>query len=491
MQEAAAGRVVSDSVVNVVLADPPNPPNNPYVSAFPNLAAMYLSAAVKARFPQARVTYLDHRLSWEDHLRRLGELKPDIYGLSYASPFARIARKFLKDVRAVVPRTFVVCGGAHPTIAAAEILAATPADCCCIGEGEVTFPELIEAVLNEDDLAQVAGIAYRDGDGKMVVTEKRGAVRQLDDLPWPDYQLTDLKSYSGLRMALNQPSTAMVAGRGCPWNCAFCSNPVWRHHSPRVRLHSPERVAAEAEELYRLGMREIYIRSDEINVDLAWAIEVFEGLAALGHADLSFQCNVRAKPMSDELAAAMKKANCWECHIGLESASDRVLNGIQKGIVREDFQRCTRILRRAGIKVYAFMMMYNIWEDDGVLQVETSREVAESIGFIVHCRARGLVDRMSWGFATPYPGSEMQRLCDKYHLQLPPADPDGIVGPDQISTRLPGVQARDMVAVRVGGLLAQSALAVSTRQFWSGRNPAQTMRHAAYKVGRLAGISGR
>ncbi len=168
-----------------------------------------------------------------------------------------------------------------------------------------------------------------------------------------------------------------------------------------------------------------------------------------------------------------------------------MLGGIEKGIVRDDFEACARILHRAGIKVYAFMMMYNIWEEDGELQVETSREVASSIRYILKLRARGLVDRMSWGFATPYPGSEMQRLCDKYELHIPPLDAEGIVGPDQISTRLPGVKTRDMVAVRVYGLAAQSALAMSTRQFWKGRNPVQTMRHAAYKVGRLAGVGGR
>ncbi len=91
--------------------------------------------------------------------------------------------------------------------------------------------------------------------------------------------------------------------------------------------------------------------------------------------------------------------------------------------------------------------------------METSQEVAQSIRFILKLRARGLVDRMSWGFATPYPGSEMQRLCDKYALQIPPADEEGIVGPDQISTRLPGVKTRDMVAVRVYGLAAQGVLA--------------------------------
>ncbi len=300
MEHADSGRV------NVVLADPPNPPNNPYVSAFPNLAAMYLSAAVKAALPGAQVTYLDHRLSREEHLARVRELQPDVYGLSYASPFARIVARFLGEVRAVAPQTLIVCGGAHPTIAAEDILATTPTDCCCIGEGEVTFPELIQAWLNEDDFAAVPGLAIRNGDGTVLFTEKRQAVRPLDDLPRPDYRLANLTSYSGLRMAMNQPSTAIVAGRGCPWNCAFCSNPVWRHHSPRVRLHSPERIASEVEELYGQGIREIYIRSDEINVDLDWAVEVFRQLAGLGHEDLYFQCNVRARPMTDELAEAMR-----------------------------------------------------------------------------------------------------------------------------------------------------------------------------------------
>ncbi len=115
------------------------------------------------------------------------ELKPDVYGLSFASPFAQIVTRLLAEVRVAAPHTLIVCGGAHPTIAAEEVLVNTPADCCCVGEGEVTFPELIQAWLNEDDFAGVPGLAIRKGDGTVHVTEKRQAVRSLDEMPRPDY----------------------------------------------------------------------------------------------------------------------------------------------------------------------------------------------------------------------------------------------------------------------------------------------------------------
>ena len=488
MPSAGARRTV-DRPPTIVIADPPNPPSNPYVSAFPNLAALYLAAAVKRHISHASVHYLDHRLSWREHLAQVRALKPDVYGLSFASPFARIATHLLADVRATAPDTRIVCGGPHPTIAAREVLMNTAADCCCLGEGEVTFPELVNAWTRRTDLQEVPGIAFRDSRGGVVYSAKRQPVQPVDDIPSPDFTLVDLTSFTGLRMAMNQPSTAIVASRGCPWNCTFCSNPVWRHHTPRVRLHSPERIVREVDELYGLGIREIYIRSDEMNADLGWAEEVFERLASLGRHDLYFQCNVRARPMTEKLATLMRRANCWECHIGLESASNRVLKGIQKNIVRDDFEECVRLLNRAGVKVYAFMMMYNIWEENDRLQVETSREVLGSIRFILEMRARGLVDRMSWGYATPYPGAEMQRVCDKYNLQLPTHSDDSVSGPDQISMQLPGIRPREMVAVRVLGLFAQSVLAGTTRQFWKGRNPVQTMRHAAFKAGRLLGGS--
>ncbi len=475
----------------VVIADPPNPPSNPYVSGFPNLAALYLVGAMRNRFPEAAVHYLDHRLSWSDHLAQLRRLEPGVYGLSFASPFARIAARLLADVHAAIPEARIVCGGPHPTVAAEEVLRLTPADCCCIGEGEVTFPDLVSAWTEGTDPRDVPGLAFRNPGGGVFRTADRRPVLPLDNLPSPAFSAVDLTSYTGLRMARNQPSTALVASRGCPWNCAFCSNPVWRHHSPRVRLHSPERIAREADELYRLGIREIYIRSDEMNVDLAWAEEVFERLAALDRPDLFFQCNLRARPVNERLATLLRRANCWVCHIGLESASDRVLRGIQKGIVRADFEECARLLRRAGVKVYVFMMMYNIWEDEGSLQVESSREVMESLGFILRLWARGLVDRMSWGFTTPYPGAETDRLCDRYDLRLDSLNDESVPGPDQITMRLPGVARREMLSARVSGLLLQGLLAATTRQFWTGRNPAQTLRHAAFKFGRLAGIRKR
>lgn len=85
MPSGSAGRS-ADGLITVVIADPPNPPSNPYVSAFPNLAALYLAAAVKSHLSNASVHYLDHRLSWGEHLAQVRALKPDVYGLSFASP---------------------------------------------------------------------------------------------------------------------------------------------------------------------------------------------------------------------------------------------------------------------------------------------------------------------------------------------------------------------------------------------------------------------
>ena len=151
-------------------------------------------------------------------------------------------------------------------------------------------------------------------------------------------------------------------------------------------------------------------------MELKWSIDVCKRLAELGHPDLYFQCNLRVVPMSEELAYWLKQANFWMVRVGIESANERVLNGIKKRMSPAKTEYACAVLSKAGIKVFAFLMLFNFWEDNNKLEHETTEEVRKTIKFIYRLWRERKLCYSSWAFAIPVPGAEFYDIAIKYGL---------------------------------------------------------------------------
>jgi len=446
---------------------------------------LYLAAVIRRQFPGFTIHYLDALYSSEEHLRCVEAINPTIYALSFASPYAAAATRLINDIKQICPTALAVCGGAHPTAAPRDVLVSSDADICCIGEGEETLLEIINSLLNGEPLGSIAGIAYRTQNQAVQINVRRPYISDLSDLPLTAWDLIAPGRYSGCRKSKGKLSMAMVASRGCLYNCTFCSNPVWRLQRPWFRTRPPADVAAEVEMLYQMGIREIYIRSDEMNADVEWAISVFDALFHLGHQDLYFQCNLRASPVPPELVASMARAGCWLCHIGIESSSPRVLKGIKKHITLPEIESALGLLKLHGIKTYGFFMCYQAWEDKGEPCYESTKEVLQTLRYAASLRLRGLLNYMSWSLATPYPGSELFQISLKHNLLVPDCDLESIRLPWDITVRLPGVSKFAMVSARFLGMFVQGSLVLCDRDSYRLHTVGGNLRHALHKLRRV------
>ncbi len=470
--------------IKIVLADPPAPAWNSYIRSFPNLGLLYLAAYLRRALSDVDISYIDANHSVEQHLSRVAAEKPDIYGLSFASPVNVAAKQILRKVRELLPETHILCGGPGPTADPQNVMSESPAEACCIGEGETTFAELVKNLVDGSDITKVAGIAYRASNGAVSYSARRPLIADIDSLPLPAWDLVDFHRFRGLRQARSGPSTAITASRGCPFNCTFCSNPVWKNATPWVRRRSPTKITEEVEILYSRGIREIYIRSDMMNDKLDWAIAVFNALGDLGHRDLYFQCNLHLSHITSDLAESMRWAGCWLCNVGLESGSQRVLNGIRKKVKLADVESRLGLLKDHRIKVYAFMMMHQLWESDRGLEIETTREVFQSIRLVVLLRLKGLISQMSWAFATPYPGSDLYRICKKYGLLSSNFD-ESLISSDHLTVSIPGLSKFKIITSRLSGLLTQFLLNVTNSERYERHVLAPNIKHAIVKLHQL------
>jgi radical SAM superfamily enzyme YgiQ (UPF0313 family) len=437
--------------MRVLLADPPKLEEH-YDLSYPNLGILYLTSYLRQHSPApVTVRYLEGHCTLDEHLAEIERFQPDVYGLSFALWTSELAYRTLRAVKARFPKLPVVCGGPQPTASHEEALTRGRADVCVLGEGEVTFTELVEHFRNGSPaLEQIPGLAFRGADGTTRVTAKRAFIRDLDTIPLPAWGDVDLTPYTGMHINKAKPQMHILVSRGCPYDCNFCANPVWKYNKPWIRMRSAQNIAREVDVLYARGVREIYMTSDEFNVKESWAIDVCKAIEALGHRDLYFQCNLRADVISDDLAKAFRRINLWMVHLGIESGNQRTLDGIGKHTTLEQVEHTCRVLQAQGISVFGFVMLYHAWEEDGRLRWEDNDDVGRTLGFCRRLLASGLIQYMSWQVATPMPGSRLHALAAKYCLI-----PDRVIdNPWTHNLLLPGIGAGDVrSSVRKGMLL--------------------------------------
>jgi anaerobic magnesium-protoporphyrin IX monomethyl ester cyclase len=400
--------------VKVVLADVPMAHlKGEAVTESPNLGILYIISYARDRLPNVEFHYLDPFLNLKKHLAEIKRLKPDVYGVSFTTPKKPLAFEAINHVKKVLPNVLVVAGGPHPTIDAKDVFANSETDICVIGEGEETFVELLKALLENKELSGVDGITYRDKSGNIHFNPLRKLIEDIDFLP--AWDIIDFAKYDG-PVRKKHPFAYVLPSRGCPAACTFCSSPVWKLEKPWVRLRSPQDIAEEVKYLYNTGVREIYIRCDTFNVNLDWAISVCEEIEKLNLKDLYFQCNLRSDKVNEKLAEKLKNINCWLVHIGIESVNNRVLKGINKMITFEDTMRTLHILKKYKIKVYGFFMLYNAWEENGVLQYETTEEVLNTLSVVKQLLKDKLLAYISWSITNPIVGSELHEIAVRHDI---------------------------------------------------------------------------
>ena len=438
--------------MKIILADPPDVKTPWLIANHPNLGILYLSSYLRSKIKNIEIHYLYNFLNMRMHLQRIEEIKPDLYGISFSTMRVVEANKTISAIKERFPALPVVCGGPHPTIAPEEILNEMPADVCVVGEGEKTLTEVVEALcLGKRKLQDTMGIVFRNNK-KIIRNPKRPLIQNLDLIPFPAWDLVDFNYYIGSYQYKANPSTAMITSRGCPYNCTFCSNPVWRNNKPWVRLRSPKNISEEVALLYKRGIREISIRSDEFNIRLDWCIDVCREIQKLGYKDLYFQGNFRADHFSEELAHEMAKSNFWLVQLGIESGNQRVLDGIRKKVTIEQIINTCEIAKKYNIKVYGYIMIYNAWEENGIFYYETPEEVDNTLSFVWKLRSKGLLDYISFSTATPLRGSHLYEIAKKHNILKEKDDARDL---SNFRMSLPNISKRQMRRSRLKGMLIQ------------------------------------
>ena len=427
----------------------------------PPLGVLYLAGYLRAHCRDLDIRVIDGtRKGYGGTVEGVRAHGPDILGVSAYTLTATGAYRLIDEIKQEHPETIVIVGGPHATALPEDVLGRSRADAVALGEGERTLTEFVQAVskgggLDGVDLAAIDGLAYRRN-GTIVRTRPRALIEDLDSIPLPARDLIDLNDYDGFYLTKQRPETIMIFSRGCPYDCTFCSNVIWRHPQtgrPRVRLRSPKNVVDEMEHLkVDFGVREVFDQSDEFNANLRSARGICQEMISRG-LGMTWKTQVRCHPLPRDLVRLMRRAGCWYTHLGIESGNPEALRGIRKRITIEQVEDACRTLGREGIKRHGLFMLYNVWEENGRLCFEDTEMTGKTLAFASSLVKRRLIDYLGWSITEPYPGSPLYDIARRHNLIKPELRTDwgAWLRADSFVMRLPGVSEKDAARLKTEG----------------------------------------
>jgi radical SAM superfamily enzyme YgiQ (UPF0313 family) len=367
-----------------------------------------------------------------------------------------VMRDLIRLAREQHPDALVVAGGEHITALTEFSLRDCPAiDAAVCGEGEVTFYELLEAYRTGNDFSQVSGTAFLDADDRFVQVNGLQRMRNIDALPWPHWPEGYLdrfwragKSY-GVQTARDMP---IMASRGCPYQCTFCSSPaMW---TTRYVLRDIDDLIAEIKSyIERYDITALQFYDLTAITKKRWTIEFCNRLIAEGiDIKWSLPSGTRSEALDAETLALLKKTNCNYLVYAPESGSPDTLKTIKKRVELPRLTESVLEAKRQGIVVRTNLIIG--------FPHETRRHVAETIRYGLYLAWKG-ADEVSINIFSPYPGTEIFRdllarekiaLNDDYFFSLTSLNSDYTsLNP---LTCNPTMGARELAVYRIGFMLA-------------------------------------
>lgn len=300
---------------------------------------------------------------------------------------AQIIRSHNKSIK-------ILIGGCHASSTAEEILQTGLFDFVFIGESEISFNQFLKG----NESSDIRGLAFIDESGKIVKSFNSGFLKNLDDLPYPDYSLYDLSKYHISRLqARNNPVVWIETSRGCPFNCQVCNKIV---HGQTFRPKSPERVLAEIKHFLELGVKEFHIADDGFTSIIDRAEKICDLIIESG-LKFTWSCvnGIRVDRVTLDLLKKMRQAGCYRISFGIESGDQHVLNNLGKNVTLQQTEKAVHMAKKAGLEVFGFFMFG--FED------ETEQSMKNTIKF-----AKKLpLDLAKASIIMPFPGSP---IYEKY-----------------------------------------------------------------------------
>jgi anaerobic magnesium-protoporphyrin IX monomethyl ester cyclase len=335
--------------------------------------------------------------TFEQIKREIIAFHPDITGIYSMITLSRNAFQIVGFIRDYLPDCLVVAGGPMPTLYPERY--SQRFDLVFRGEVDLSFPlfcrDYFDQKITRGNLQRMPMQGYAG----LFINNQLIAIAnpcihhteaEIETFPLPDRSDFDHAAYqrqwfqkTGLK------TTSIMTTLGCPFNCDFCSKPVYGNLFRRRNLDS---VFAEIESIQQLGYDSLWIADDNFTLSLPFLKSFCQRMAGRS---IGWTCLSRSTGINEEIARLMKDAGCNRVFLGLESGSQATLKLMNKKATLEDGLNAVYHFRKAGVEVAAFFIVG--------YPGETEAAIDETFKFALKLP----LDEISFNVPFPLPGSRL------------------------------------------------------------------------------------
>ncbi|MFA6091861.1 MAG: radical SAM protein [Elusimicrobiota bacterium] len=336
-------------------------------------------------------------------VREIASFSPDFVGFSVWGGQVRFSVRAAEEIKKLSPKTKIIFGGPR-FFGKDALLKGEVVDYAVVGEGEITLAEIVESGGHD---RPIPGCVRRAG-GEMIDGGRRPEDSPLCAFPFPDYSPFDRGRY------LLRKTTPILFGRGCRWNCSFCTHgEVWTRFRPR----SAQDAFAEIELRCagKSGLQEFYVCDHSMNGDMGFLEELCGIILDKSRVPLDFTGfgQVHARMLDEGVLDRLKRAGFNHWGIGVQSGSDAVIKSMRRPYTSEQAVRALELMRKHGMDVCIdFIVGY---------PTETEEDFQKTLAFAE--RVRPLVSNISVAPFCCIGGNDLHKHPERYDILT--HDPQG------------------------------------------------------------------
>jgi anaerobic magnesium-protoporphyrin IX monomethyl ester cyclase len=363
-------KMIKNKNIRIVMINP----QSPFLinkNVFPPLGLLTLSAFFK-KHGYNNIKFID--MNNGDH----SNVKGDLFFIYVATPNLEFAKETMVSLRKNNISAKFIVGGPHATLASEDCMWA---DAVVIGEGELASLQILKDYPNI----------------KKVYRETK--IENLDDIPFPDRSILDIKEYANNYKLRGVPTTTLITSRGCSWGkCSFCCK-YWTPDS-KIRYRSAQNIVDEIKDIQeKYDIHGFMAFDDEFVHNKRRLKEFCELVTPL---NIKWRCLSRIESINNKIVPIMRDAGCVEIAVGIESADQDILDTINKHIDITKAERACQIIKDNGIDLKELFIIGLPGE---------SRESLQKIDEFVEKTQPVDVD---FTILSVFPGSDIHENPEKY-----------------------------------------------------------------------------
>lgn len=322
------------------------------------------------------------------------DFQPDVLCLSLYTIGIVEQYTFLKRVKKAIPVCAILVGGPHATALPIYTMEeCSEIDFLIFGEGEHTIVELFKAIERKMNPASLKGICYRNN-GEVIQNEPRELINNLDEIPFPAYDLLKKNGFKYSRRSFNLTDNigVIMSSRGCPFNCVFCFKATFGN---KLRRRSPQNVVAEMQwQMKKFGVKEFQFLDDLFAINSKWLNEFFNELNKQD-VRVPWKCLSRVDSAKEEDFRKMYKHGCYGIEFGVESGNDEVLADANKGITTAQTRKAFKMAKKIGFLTFGFFIFG--------LRKDTHETIKQTLSLVKEISP----DLCGFAVLLPFPGTRI------------------------------------------------------------------------------------